>query len=116
MRTSWGALLAGFIALALAEPLLKAATQAGTGMSNLAKLASVPAKVVTKFMDPTVPAFGSPAPAAPSSSTPSSGSKGSSGSGGQGLEAISYVAPQSANAATAPSTTTPNPTNQVVYA
>ena len=59
--TSWGHLAAGAIALALAQPLLKALQSNGSGASQLAKLANVPATLVSKFMDPTVPAFSSSA-------------------------------------------------------
>jgi hypothetical protein len=62
--TSWSHLAAGAVALALAQPLLKAASSSSSGLSRLAKLATVPAVVVSKFMDPTVPAFAAPLPTA----------------------------------------------------
>jgi len=69
--TSWGHLAAGAIALALAQPLLKALQSNGSGASQLAKLANVPATLVSKFMDPKVPAFSAPLPTVPSSSSSS---------------------------------------------
>jgi hypothetical protein len=78
---SWGSFLAGLIVLALAQPVLSGASQhAGT----LADLAKIPGVFVSRFMDPTVPAFSSPAPTVPASSGSSGGGAGTGGSNGTG--------------------------------
>jgi hypothetical protein len=81
---SWGGFLTGLILLALAQPVLSGAAQ---HQGTLADLAALPAKFVTKFMDPTVPAFGSPAPTLASSSSTSSSSSSSTTKPGTGQEA-----------------------------
>jgi hypothetical protein len=60
--------LAGFLALAVAGPILKEAGTSG-GASAYGQVAALPAAVVSKFLDPTVPMFTKPTA---SSSTASS--------------------------------------------
>jgi hypothetical protein len=67
---NWGALAVGFLALALAGPLFKAAGTPGTGASRLGKITSLPAAVVSKFLDPTVPAIQGTTPPAKKAATP----------------------------------------------
>jgi len=109
---SWGGFLAGLIGLAVLGPVLNAASQSGTGASNLAKLASVPGAFVSRFMDPTVPAFGS---AAPNLSTPASSSGAGGTSGTTGAAPSAGAQPGSAgNQSSGSQANVPDATNQEV--
>jgi hypothetical protein len=68
-----GPFLLGFVALAVLGPVLREAGTPG-GASAYGQVAALPAAIVSRFLDPTVPMFTKPPASTSTSSSPSSSS------------------------------------------